>query len=66
MSTNNICFRREIRKAFIWIPFSSGATIITLNIGTPELLTILVLKSELVHFQHVDVSETMLDEWQTV
>ena len=66
MSTNNICFHREIRKIFIWIPFSSGATIITLNIGTSELLTILVLKSELVYFQHLDVSETMLDEWQTV
>ena len=52
MSTDNICF---IEKYSCGQSYSSGAmkntfnTVITLSIGTPYLLTILVLKFEIVH-----------------
>ena len=42
-------------------------TIFPLYIGTPKLLTILVINFEHVHFTSpIYVSKVLLDEWQTV
>ena len=43
-----------------------GTIKFTLSIGTPQLLTILVLKLEMVQSNTLDVSEILLYVWQTV